>query len=193
MDGTSLNWAKRTFECPTESLAERPLMAGICRMASHGMDALGYYLGMEYSGKIRRARGSDADTLTALMRSSSAYVGRYAQMLALYEVTPTQIARDEIFVVVHDHLVLGFYSLLPGPEAELDLLFVSDAAQGKSVGKLLFEHMCDRAQMIGATRVLIVSHPSSVGFYQRMGAKISGTKAPSLVVPWERPVLHMWL
>jgi GNAT superfamily N-acetyltransferase len=162
-------------------------------MAAHGTDTLHYYLGMEYPAEIRRALGSDTDTLTTLMRSSSAYTGRYAQILASYEVTPAQIAKDEVFLVEHGNCALGFYSLVPGPEAELDLLFVSDIAQGKNVGKLLFQHMCARAQAIGATWVLIVSHPPSVGFYQRMGAEISGTKPPSPGVPWERPILRMWL
>ncbi|KLU23222.1 hypothetical protein EOS_26540 [Caballeronia mineralivorans PML1(12)] len=148
---------------------------------------------MRYPATIRRAIGGDANSLTALMRSSTAYVGHYAQILASYEVTPAQIAKDEVFVVEHEIGILGFYSLVTAPVAELDLLFVSDAAQGKSVGKFLFQHMCAHAQVIGATKVLIVSHPPSVGFYQRMGARITGTKPSSASVPWDRPVLHMWL
>ncbi|WP_158934102.1 GNAT family N-acetyltransferase [Burkholderia sp. S171] len=148
---------------------------------------------MKYPATIRRAIGGDADSLTTLMRSSTAYVGRYAQILAAYEVTPAQIAKDEIFVAEYENGIVGFYSLVTSPVAELDLLFVSDAAQGKSVGKLLFQHMCARAQVIGATKIVIVSHPPSVGFYQRMGAQVAGTKPSSVSVPWTRPVLHMWL
>jgi N-acetylglutamate synthase-like GNAT family acetyltransferase len=148
---------------------------------------------MEYPMTIRRAVGADADSLTALMRSSTAYAGRYAQILAAYEVTSAQIAKDEVFVVEHETEISGFYSLVSAPVVELDLLFVSDAAQGLSLGKFLFQHMCARAQMMGATKILIVSHPPSAGFYERMGARVAGTKPSSALVPWDRPVLHFWL
>jgi hypothetical protein len=55
-------------------------MAGVRQMAAHHMDALRYYLSMEYSAKIRRTFGSEADALTALMCSSTAYAGRYSQI-----------------------------------------------------------------------------------------------------------------
>jgi N-acetylglutamate synthase-like GNAT family acetyltransferase len=167
-----------------------------CRLAESGrteLIRLRYYLAMNYPTKIRRAIAADADCLTALIRASAAYVGRYAQLLAAYKVTPAQIAKDEVFVVEYENGISGFYSLVTVPVAELDLLFVSDAAQGKSLGKLLFQHMCARARINGATTVLIVSHPPSVGFYQRVGAQIAGIKPSSASVPWDRPVLHMCL
>lgn len=140
--------------------------------------------------RIRRARADDAPALTALMHASSAYRGEYAAILAGYAISPAQIVRDTMFVAEDAGAPLGFYSLADVQgEPELDLLFVSDAAQGRGVGALLFRHMLHAARALGITEVKIVSHPPAEGFYRRMGAKRTGTRASSGRVGWPRPVL----
>jgi len=142
---------------------------------------------------ISRATTADADALSALMRSSSAYSGRFAAMVSAYVVSPAQIAQDEIFVAqVHGELV-GFYSLVLGEAAELDLMFVADAAQGRGVGNALFQHMRERAKALGAKHVRIISHPPSLRFYERMGAQHVGVKLAAGNVTWARPILQLAL
>lgn len=139
---------------------------------------------------IRRATAADAPRLTRLMQDSPAYRGDYARILEGYEVTPDQIARDLIFLAEAEGQLLGFYSLMLGAEPELDLLFVAEAAQGTGLGRRLFAHVKDEARARGIAAIRIVSHPPSVGFYQRMGAELVGVKPPSPPrVSWERPVL----
>ncbi|MGN6313859.1 MAG: GNAT family N-acetyltransferase [Rhodanobacteraceae bacterium] len=139
---------------------------------------------------IRRAHADDAPALTALMHDSSAYRGEYAAILADYAISPAQIARDAMFVAEDADAPLGFYSLanVEG-EPELDLLFVSDAAQGRGLGALLFRHMLDTARALDIGVIKIVSHPPAEGFYRRMGAKRIGTTKPSGRVAWPRTVL----
>lgn len=71
--------------------------------------------------------------------------------------------------------VLGFYALLL-TEAELDLMFVTDDAQGRGIGRLLVAHLTDRAREAGLTGVRVVAHPPSEGFYLSVGAGRTGTE-----------------
>ena len=144
--------------------------------------------------RIRRAIAADAERLTALTQASGAYAGPFRAILDGYAVTPAQIERDEVHVAVDpDGRVLGYYSLVVDPMdgAELDLLFVDDAAQGRGLGALLFAHMRDLAAARGVARVRIVSHPPSESFYLRMGARRVGEQPPRGRVAWPRPVLEL--
>ena len=144
--------------------------------------------------RIRRGAAADADALTALTQASRAYGGAYRAIVEGYAITPEQIARDDLHVAVDvEGRVLGYYSLVlaPSGDAELDLLFVDDAAQGRGVGALLFAHMRERARMLGLARVRIVSHPPAEAFYLRMGAVRIGEQPPRGRVNWTRPVLEL--
>ncbi|MEH6376198.1 GNAT family N-acetyltransferase [Streptomyces sp. KLMMK] len=142
---------------------------------------------------IRRATAADAAELTALVRTSGAYRGGYAAMVETYEVTADYIARHEVFVAEGEGgdsaAVLGFYALLLGPPAELDLMFVADAAQGLGVGRRLATHMKTRARAAGLTGVRVVSHPPSEGFYRSVGARRTGTVPATGSITWDRPEL----
>ena len=143
--------------------------------------------------RLRRARAPDAHALTVLTHASSAYDGAYRAILDGYAITPAQIARDELHVAIADDgNVLGYYSLVVDEDdAELDLLFVDDAAQGRGIGALLFGHMRATARALGARRVRIVSHPPAESFYLRMGAVRIGERPPRGRVAWPRPLLEL--
>lgn len=144
------------------------------------------------SVRIRRALAADADALTALTQRSRAYDGPYRGILDGYVITPEQITRDELHVAIDDDgHVLGYYSLVfdATGDAELDLLFVDDDAQGRGIGAMLFSHMRRCADTRGARVIRIVSHPPSESFYLRMGALRVGEEPPRGRVTWSRPVL----
>jgi GNAT superfamily N-acetyltransferase len=142
---------------------------------------------------LRRATAGDLPALNALMQASSAYHGDYAPMLDGYTVTADQAARDLIVLAERDGEVLGFYSLVTEGEPELDLMFVSDAAQGLGLGATLFRHMAGEARAQGIDAVKIVSNPPALGFYERMGAVRIGTKRPKGRVTWSQPILYLRL
>ncbi len=125
------------------------------------------------------------------MQASAAYGGLYRAMISGYEVSAAQIARDHVALADHSGAVLGFYSLILEPEAELDLMFTADAAQGRGIGRLLMSDMAKAAAGYGARSVKIVSHPPAAGFYRRLGAVDVGTQQPSGGVSWARPVLRL--
>jgi GNAT superfamily N-acetyltransferase len=143
---------------------------------------------------IRRAVARDAKRLTRLVRGSRAYEGQYAAMVADYRVGPYYIETHRVFVAVAadegGSRVLGFYSLVLDPP-ELDLLFVTDGAQGRGIGRLLVDHMRAEAHAAGLDRVRVVSHPPAEGFYRSVGALPVGTVPANLpAVAWDRPELE---
>ncbi|MEE1740457.1 GNAT family N-acetyltransferase [Streptomyces sp. BE147] len=169
---------------------------------------------------VRRATAGDAKRLTRLVRSSRAYEGPYAPMTAGYRVGPDYIEAHQVFVAAAvagattgpgdgtgpgavtgvgvgtgagaatgTGRVLGFYSLILSPP-ELDLMFVADDAQGLGIGRLLVGHLRGEARRAGLSRVRIVSHPPSEGFYRSVGAERVGTLAANPpAVMWDRPEL----
>ncbi|MFE2204759.1 MULTISPECIES: GNAT family N-acetyltransferase [Streptomyces] len=140
---------------------------------------------------IRRAVARDAARLTRLVRTSRAYEGPYAPMVAGYRVGPDYIEVHRVFVAADGATgqVLGFYALLLDPP-ELDLMFVADAAQGLGIGRLLADHLREEASGAGLTGVRIVSHPPAEGFYRSIGAEPVGTvPARPPAVMWDRPEL----
>ncbi|MFD3945740.1 GNAT family N-acetyltransferase [Streptomyces sp. NPDC058579] len=139
---------------------------------------------------IRRATAADARRLTQLVRKSAAYRGDYAYMVDGYTVGGTYIEHHPVFVAVDAHdKVLGFYALLLD-EAELDLAFVADAAQGQGVGRLLMDHMREQARAAGLESIRVVSHPPAEEFYLRTGARRTGTVEPAGRIHWARPELR---
>ena len=142
---------------------------------------------------IRRATPADLPALNLLMRTSSAYQGSYAAILEGYAVDEAQVARDRFGLLEDEGGLAGFYSLTAGPPVELDLMFVADDRQGAGLGARLFEAMKADARAMGASEVRIVSHPPSVGFYERQGAIRMGDKPPSGRVAWARPMLTLAL
>ncbi|MFJ4867419.1 GNAT family N-acetyltransferase [Streptomyces sp. NPDC088757] len=155
---------------------------------------------------IRRATADDSRRLTRLVRSSRAYRGDYAAMVEGYQVGGPYIEHHSVFVAADGGgdgngngggggKVLGFYALLvdgagAGGEAELDLAFVADEAQGLGIGRLLMEHMAGQARAAGLGSVKVVAHPPAEEFYLRTGAVRTGTVPPSGSVHWERPELR---
>ncbi|MFI9207203.1 GNAT family N-acetyltransferase [Streptomyces sp. NPDC053253] len=139
---------------------------------------------------IRRATADDAKRLTRLVRTSAAYRGDYAAMVEGYQVGGAYIEHHPVFVAVDENdRVLGFYALLLG-EAELDLAFVADSAQGSGIGRLLMEHMTGQARAAGLDSVRVVAHPPAEEFYLRTGAVRTGVLPPAGRIHWARPELR---
>lgn len=139
--------------------------------------------------QVRRAIKQDLDAINHLMESSSAYDGEYRKILQGYSVTEQQLLNDHIFVAVSDTEILGFYSLV-AEKRELDLMFVSDNAQGGGAGAALFNHMADLAYELKISTVRIISHPPAEKFYKRMGARRIDTLPSNGNVTWARPILE---
>ena len=142
--------------------------------------------------RVRQAEASDAEALTLLAQGSSALAGEYRAIVPDLVITAEHIRRDHFYVCEAGGRIVGFYALITGEAgAELDLMFVADGARGVGVGRMLFGHMKETARHLGHGGVSLVSLPPAEGFYARMGAVRTGTRAPCGHVTWESP--RMWL
>ncbi|MFG2866795.1 GNAT family N-acetyltransferase [Streptomyces sp. NPDC048338] len=139
---------------------------------------------------VRRATAEDSRRLTQLVRKSGAYRGDYAVMVDGYVVGGPYIEHHCVHVAVDGQgRTVGFYALLLD-EAELDLAFVADDAQGHGTGRLLMEHMTGEARAAGLTSVRVVAHPPAEEFYLRTGARRTGAVEPAGGIYWTRPELR---
>ncbi len=71
---------------------------------------------------------------------------------------------------------VGFSVVLSVEDAacELDDLFVEPDSMGLGVGRLLVEDVAARAATEGANRVTVTANPRALGFYERLGFRITG-------------------
>ncbi|MEU7022356.1 GNAT family N-acetyltransferase [Streptomyces sp. NPDC046203] len=139
---------------------------------------------------LRRATADDSRRLSKLVRTSGAYAGEYASMVDGYQVGGSYIEHHPVYVAVDPQgRILGFYALLLD-EAELDLAFVADDAQGRGIGRLLMEHMIEQGRAAGLTSIRVVAHPPAEEFYLRTGARRTGTVRHAGHIHWDRPELR---
>ena len=74
----------------------------------------------------------------------------------------------------------------------LEHLWVDPAMQRQGIGRALFASVVREAARRRAGVLRVESDPQAVGFYERMGARRSGTvPAPVLDTPRELPVLEL--
>ena len=142
--------------------------------------------------QIGGARAEDCDALTAMMLRSRAYDGHYRRIVENYPVTREMIAKDEVRVCECAGSIAGFYRL-NREEADLDLMFVDDSAQGNGLGHAIFEHMKTFATESGLSEIQIVAHPPAADFYRRIGAIDVGVSEATSPGGWDRPILKLAL
>ena len=73
---------------------------------------------------------------------------------------------------------------------ELDDLFVEPDSMGLGVGRLLVEDVAARAATEGANRVMVTANPRALGFYERLGFRITG-EASTRFAPAPRMTLDL--
>ena len=132
-------------------------------------------------GRIRDARPDEALALEALHRRSSDVWDEDRAHLAAHPdaIEPPHQAILEGRVRVAVDLggrLLGFSVILPVEDraCELDDLFVEPDAMGRGIGRLLVADAAERALALGAERLNVTANPRAVGFYERLGFRVSG-------------------
>jgi GNAT superfamily N-acetyltransferase len=96
--------------------------------------------------------------------------------------------REEAYFVAEEErdgqrVAVGFFSLMPvgRPDTlDLDHFWVLPEAQGRKVGRWMFEQAVLEARKAGARRLTITAEPKAEGFYLKMGAIRIGGK-PTVV------------
>jgi ribosomal protein S18 acetylase RimI-like enzyme len=134
--------------------------------------------------RIRDARPAEAAALASLQRRSSDVWEEYrAQLTAnpgLIEPPQQAIAEGRVRVAVDaSGRRLGFSVVLTaeGDRVELDDLFVEPDSMGRGVGRLLVADVISRAAAVPATGVDVTANPNALGFYERVGFRVTGEVA----------------
>jgi GNAT superfamily N-acetyltransferase len=84
---------------------------------------------------------------------------------------PGSLQAREVYVAEADGEPVGWASLIPrGKVGWLEDLWIDPPWIGRGAGRLLFEHVADRARELGARRLEWEAEPNASGFYERMGA-----------------------
>jgi GNAT superfamily N-acetyltransferase len=146
---------------------------------------------------FRRASATEAEGLTALTLESKAHWGYDVEFMALARpsltVTPEYLEANECWVVEVDGAVAGWFSLVPVADALLlDNFFVVPSLIGSGVGRLMWDEAVRRAEGAGVGRMTLEADPNAAGFYERMGARRTGSvRAPD--TGRELPIYEMRL
>lgn len=146
---------------------------------------------MEAPLVIRPAARSDVDVLTdPAMRSKAshgydaAFMERCREELAISVHT---LRERDVWLAEADGVIVGFFAL-EGPldgVCKVNPIFVEPHLQQAGVGRTLWRKLEERAHCAGARRIGLDSDPNAVGFYERMGLKVTGW-SPSGSIPGRR-------
>jgi ribosomal protein S18 acetylase RimI-like enzyme len=130
---------------------------------------------------IRDAQPDEAFALEALQRRSSDVWEEYRAQLAAnpdaIEPPHAAIAEGRVRVAVDGSgRRLGFAAVLPVKDdrCELEDLFVEPDSMQLGVGRLLVDDAVTRAAAAGATHVDVIANPNALGFYEKLGFRITG-------------------
>ena len=137
--------------------------------------------------RIRRARLSEADALTALAVRSKAHWGYDAAFMArcheALAAKPDNMKRYPYYVAERAGTVVGFYGFEPEDgQVGLALFFVAPEAIGSGVGRALMDHAKETARREGHDELIAIADPNAAAFYERMGGRPAGS-VPSEVDP----------
>ena len=99
----------------------------------------------------------------------------------LMSLSAEDLERDEAWVLLVEGAVAGFYRLShQGDSAEIKEFHLEPRRIGHGLGRRMFEHAVARARQIGARWLTWTTDRNALGFYLRMGAKVTGTEPSSI-------------
>jgi GNAT superfamily N-acetyltransferase len=124
--------------------------------------------------RIRDGHGADSKRLREIAVDSKAHWGYDRALVEQWaeggDFEPESLRRRHVYVAEADGEPVGWASLIPNGEVGwLEDLWIEPAWIGRGVGRMLFEHVKDRARELGAVRLEWEAEPNARGFYERMG------------------------
>ena len=128
---------------------------------------------------IRRAKPTDAETLTAIAHAAKRHWHYPEEWITRWlpdlTITAEFIDTNEVYVAIIDDAIVGCCALVVSPGlAEIEHMWIRPEQMGAGVGRRLFEHARTRAKELNITAVELSADPYAEGFYERMGAKRIG-------------------
>ncbi|MFL6590254.1 MAG: GNAT family N-acetyltransferase [Chthoniobacterales bacterium] len=131
--------------------------------------------------KIVRAKPEDAEALTHIAHAAKRHWGYPETWIAAWRdiltMNPEFIVGNISYCAIEADGAVGFYVLTTESDGlHLDHLWVQPEAMGRGIGRALFEHAAAQARKSGFDSIKIEADPNAEEFYQRMGARRTGTR-----------------
>lgn len=123
---------------------------------------------------IRPGRAGDFARLREIAVDAKAHWGydraRVEEWALGGDFEPESLRSRLVYVAEAEGGAIGWAALIPrGEVGWLEDLWVEPAWIGRGVGRLLFEHVAERARELGARRLEWEAEPNAHGFYEHMG------------------------
>ena len=130
--------------------------------------------------KIVKAAAEDSEMLTRIAHAAKRHWGYPESWIAAWRdvltMRPEFIAGNISYCGSEDDRLVGFYVLTSEADGlHLDHLWIVPEAMGRGIGRALFEHAVVQAKNLGVASIRIEADPNAEGFYERMGARRTGT------------------
>ena len=147
--------------------------------------------------RIRMAEEAEAEQLSDIAFAAKKYWGYPASFFEHWQdvlrISPAFITNNNVWVAVCNNEILGFAAIsIKETIAELEHMWVMPEHMKKGVGKALIEAIIKYCEAAGIESLTIESDPNARGFYEKMGAQLTGY-IESKPEPRKLPVLKLEL
>jgi GNAT superfamily N-acetyltransferase len=123
--------------------------------------------------RIRAATAADMEALGALKLRASLAWGEHVEALSAMPDACTVPAEHLpfVFLAETDAGIAGFATVVakPGPDAELEDIFVEPQLWRRGAGRLLMQEAAHRALALGASTLHVIANPRALAFYAACG------------------------
>ena len=146
--------------------------------------------------KIEKTGRPDAKVLTDLTIRSKSYWNYGKKQIEKWReeltITEKYIDENQIYKLVSDDILIGFYAYQPENETDIKLnyLFVEPKFIGKGYGKILITDFLKRVQNTEFKRVILDADPNAEKFYNGIGFRVIG-KLKSTIKDRFLPIMEM--
>ncbi|MDY8134454.1 GNAT family N-acetyltransferase [Aquimarina sp. 2201CG5-10] len=136
--------------------------------------------------KIQKALRTDAEEITELTIRSKSYWGYSKEQIEEWRddltITPKYIDDNEVYRLVENETLIGFYAYNPEnkTDVKLNFLFIDPESIGKGFGKILITDFLHRVEKTDFKRVILDADPNAEKFYLQMGFQVIGKLKSSI-------------
>jgi len=138
---------------------------------------------------LRPAVLGDCEALTNLCLRAKAVWGYSEAFLGLTRedmaVTPRRLNEEIVWVAEQSQTLLGVVALGAYPNeletGEVTMVFVHPDVHGQGLGMLLIECIIEKARAKGYRRLIVVSDPNALGFYESADFQQAGLSSSEYI------------
>ncbi len=125
--------------------------------------------------QIEKAQIDDHIILSKITYLGKAFWGYDKELLDKWKedltITPDYIIKNNVFKLISDGKIIGYYSFLKLENniLKLDFLFILPEYIGSGIGKLLMTDFIDKAKNLNIEKIILDADPNAEKFYSKFG------------------------